>query len=262
MKVNKLRELLKTGRPSLGTRILSPWPSIVEIIGHTGMFDYVEFLAEYTTFDLELLDNLCRAAELHGMSSMIKIDQDPRSFLAQRGIGAGFQGILFSDCRSADDVRQCVATVRPDTPDDGGTYGAERRRFAYVNHLGSPRYVQALRDVVVAIMIEKHAAVDHLDELLSVPGVDMIQWGSADYAMSIGRAGERDAPDIQKIEMKIIKTALKLGVAPRAEIRTVDHAKHYLDIGVRHFCIGIDMLILHDWWKTNGEQMRKTLEGA
>lgn len=262
MRSNKLRELITTGRPSLGTRLLSPWPSMVEIVGHTGMFDYVEFLAEYTPFDFETLDNFCRAAELHGLSTMIKIDQQPRSFLAQRGIGAGFQSVLFSDCRSPDDVRQCVATVRPDTPQDGGTFGAERRRFAFVNHLGSQAYVKALRDVVVAIMIEKQPAVDRLEELLSVPGVDLIQWGPADYAMSIGRAGERDAPDIRAVELTMIETALKLGVAPRVELRSVDQAKQYLDLGVRHFCIGMDLLILHDWWKANGEAMRKAMAGS
>jgi len=91
MRRNKIRELLDAGKPTIGTHLHSTWPSIVEIIGHTGMFDYVEFVAEYAPFDLYTLENFCRAAELHDLSSMIKIDQAPRSFLAQRGIGAGFQ---------------------------------------------------------------------------------------------------------------------------------------------------------------------------
>jgi 4-hydroxy-2-oxoheptanedioate aldolase len=190
------------------------------------------------------------------MSTVIKVDQDPRTFLAQRSVGAGFQGVLFADCRHVDDVKQCVAAVRPDTPADGGTYGTARRRFAYVNWAGSETYVQALRDVVLILMIEKRSAVDQLEELLSVPGIDMIQWGSADYAMSVGRPGQRDASDIVALEPKIIETALRLGVTPRAELRSVEQARRYLDMGVRHFTIGMDMLILHDWWKVNGEALR------
>ena len=53
------------------------------------MFDYIEFVAEYAPFDLYALENVCRAAELHGLSTMIKIDQEPRRFLAQRAVGAG-----------------------------------------------------------------------------------------------------------------------------------------------------------------------------
>jgi len=64
MRPNKLRQLLNAGQPTIGTRVHSTWPSIVELIGHTGLFDYVEFLAEYAPFDLYALDNFCRAVEL------------------------------------------------------------------------------------------------------------------------------------------------------------------------------------------------------
>ena len=193
------------------------------------------------------------------MGSMIKVDQSHQAFLAQRGIGAGFSSVLFTDCRSADDVRECVRVARPDTPDDQGLYGAATRRHAYMGYGGTPDYVQALRDTVVAIMIEKKGAVDELEEILSVPGVDMVQWGSGDYSMSIGRPGERFHPDVVAAGSKVFETALKVGVPPRAEIQTVDDAKEFIDMGVRHFSIGTDITILYGWWKENGEDLRKAL---
>jgi 4-hydroxy-2-oxoheptanedioate aldolase len=196
------------------------------------------------------------------MAAIIKVDQDPRSFLAQRGIGAGFQGVLFADCRTVEEVRQCVAIARPDTPEDGGTYGVGMRRFSYMGYGGSPEYVQALRDIVVMIMVEKQTAVEQLEEILAVAGVDMIQWGPADYTMSIGRPGERSSPEVKAVERKVFETALKLGVEPRAEISSVDQAKYFLDLGVRHFCIGTDISILYEWWKANGEQLRKAVSDA
>ncbi|MFB0520945.1 MAG: 2,4-dihydroxyhept-2-ene-1,7-dioic acid aldolase, partial [Desulfatiglandales bacterium] len=69
MRKNRLRELIKNALPSIGTRVLSPWPGIVEIIGHTGEIDYVEFLGQYASWDLHDLDNFARAAELFPMSS-------------------------------------------------------------------------------------------------------------------------------------------------------------------------------------------------
>ena len=259
MRDNKLRKLLKAGKPSIGTRVQSSWPSIVEAIGHTGMFDYVEFLAEYAPFDLYALDNFCRAAELFDMSAMIKVDPEPRGFLAQRGIGAGFQSILFADCRTVEDARLCVSLTRPDMPEDGGTHGVGMRRFAYMGYGGSPEYVQALRDIVVVIMIEKKSAVEQLDEILSVEGIDMIQWGPADYSMSIGRPGDRNQPEIKAVERKVFETAINYGIPPRAEITSVDQAKYYLDLGVRHFSLGIDIGILFNWWKTNGDDLRKSI---
>ena len=115
MRPNKLRGLLRDGKPSIGTRVHSAWPSVVEAIGHTGMFDYVEFLAEYAPFDLYALDNFCRAAELYDMSTIIKVDQELQGFLAQRGIGAGFQGVLFADCRTVDDAVSYTHLTLPTT---------------------------------------------------------------------------------------------------------------------------------------------------
>ena len=259
MRANKFRELLKADKPTIGTHIHTTWPSIVEAIGHTGTYDYVEFVAEYGPFDLYAFDDMCRAAELYGMSMMVKVDQEPRGFIAQRAIGSGFQSVLFSDCRSADEVRECVAIARPETPEDGGTYGVATRRFTYMGYGGSMDYVRALRDVVVVIMIEKDGAVQNLEEVLSVPGVDMIQWGGSDYSMSVGRAGQRGSAEIKAVERKVIETSLKMGVPPRAEINTADQAKYYLDMGVRHFCIGTDVNILYDWWKAHGDSVRKAV---
>ena len=259
MRANKFRELLKEDKPTIGTHIHTTWPSIVEAIGHTGTYDYVEFVAEYGPFDLYAFDDMCRAAELYDMSMMVKVDQEPRGFIAQRAIGSGFQSVLFSDCRSADEVRECVAIARPETPEDGGTYGVATRRFTYMGYGGSMDYVRALRDVVVVIMIEKDGAVQNLEEVLSVPGVDMIQWGGSDYSMSVGRAGQRGSAEIKAVERKVIETSLKMGVPPRAEINTADQAKYYLDMGVRHFCIGTDVNILFDWWKAHGDSVRKAV---
>jgi len=256
---NKLRSLLDAGQPTIGTRVQSTWPSIIEVIGHTGVFDYVEFLAEYAPFDLYTLDNFCRAAELFGMTAMIKLDQEPRQFLAQRAIGAGFQSVLFADCRTVEDARACVRIVRPETPEDGGIYGVAMRRFAFMGYGGGPEYVQALRDVVLVLMIEKKTAVDHLEEILSVDGIDMVQWGPADYSLSIGRPGERGSPEVKAVERRVIETALSMGIPPRAEVHTVDQAKYYLDLGVRHFSIGIDISILYDWLKHNGEDLRRVI---
>jgi len=262
MRPNKLRELLKAGQPTLATHIHTTWPSVVEAIGCTGLYDYVEFVGEYGPYDLHDLDNLCRAAEVHNMSMMIKVDQEPRGFLAQRAIGSGFHSVLFADCRSAADVQECVRIVRPETPEDKGTYGVATRRFTYMGYGGSKDYVQALRDIVVTIMIEKPGTVDNLEEVLAVPGVDMVQWGGSDYSMGIGRAGERQSPELKVIERRVFETALRMGIPPRAEINSADEAKYFLDMGVRHFCIGTDINILYNWCRQHGDALRKALSGA
>ena len=262
MRPNKLRELLKSNKPTLSTHIHSTWPSIVEAIGHTGLYDYVEFVGEYGPFDLHDLDNLARAADIYNMSMQLKVDQEPRGFLASRAIGSGFHSILFADCRSAADVEECVRIVRPETPEDGGTYGVATRRCTYMGYGGSPEYVQALRDIVVVLMIEKQGAVERLDEVLAVRGIDMVQWGPSDYSMSVGRAGQGGSPEIKAVEKRVIASCLAAGSPPRAEIGSPDGARYYLDLGVRHFCMATDINILHNWWQTNGDALRRAVEGS
>jgi len=259
MRRNKMRELLREGKPSIGTHVLSTWPALVEIIGETGLFDYVQFDGEYAPYDLYALENFARAVDLFdNMSSLIKVDQEPRTYLTQRAIGSGIQNILFADVRTVEDVEQCVRAARAETPESKGTLGCTMRRDSgYGRESGSIEVVRSLDEVVVILMIEKANAVNHLEELLAVQGVDMVTFGYCDYAMSIGLPDQWDHPKVKEAERKTFETALKMGVTPRAEVHTVDQAKHYIDLGVRHLSVGWDLVILRDWWKKNGEELRK-----
>lgn len=260
MKRNKLREKLQADQPTLGTHIHNRWPTIVEIAGHSGLFDYVEFEAEYSPFDLQGLDDFCRAAELYDMATMIKVDQEPRTFLAQKAIGSGFKSVLFADCRTVEDVQAAIKAVRPDTPEDQGVHGVGMRRFSYMSYGGTPEYVQALNDIVVVVMIEKKTAVEQLDEILALDGIDMVQWGPADYAMSIGKPGTWPSSELREVEKYVIETSHKAGVPTRAEIPSPDQAPYYLEMGVKHFALGTDVAIYFNWLKQNGGVLRELLE--
>jgi 4-hydroxy-2-oxoheptanedioate aldolase len=194
------------------------------------------------------------------MTAMMKIEQEPRTYLTIRAIGSGIQNALFADPRTVEDVQACVRAVRAEAPGRVGWHGVGMRRdVGVVAEPGSPAFVQALDDAVVALMIEKAPAVENLEALLSVPGVDMVQFGPADYAMSLGLAGQWDHPRVKEAERYVIETALKKGIAPRAEIGRPEDAQKYLDQGVKHFCIGWDVSILFNWFKQSGQAMRQLL---
>ena len=265
MQKNRLRELLNEGKPTLGTHVISPWPGIVEVIGHSGAFDYIEYVGEYSPFSLEQLDNFGRAIELFPtMSSMMKVEEQTRGFIATRAIDAGIQNVLFTDCRSAEEVRECIRLVRSEAPEAGGIHGYNLRRnsrYLWMQDGGEALapWVKAMNDVVIAFMIEKKGAIENLEEILSVKGVDMVQFGPADYSISIGKPGQSSSPEVQKVQRDMIELALKMGVAPRAEIGSFEQAKSYVDMGVRHFCIGQDLKILHQWCQQQAEGMRELL---
>ena len=257
-KTNHLRQLLVEGRPSLSTRMWGTWPFMIEAVGSTGNYDYVEFVAEYSPFTQDDLENMARAAELHGMGLMAKVDFQNRGYVAQKAIASGAQAILFTDCHNAEEVRECVRLVKPETPGDGGCFGYPNRRFiGFQPYLRQMDHARWQREVVLAFMIEKRSAVEDIEAICAVPGVDMVQFGPSDYSMSSGfdLADHRD--EVRKVEKKVIETALRHGVAPRCEIPRPEDAEFYIRLGVRHFSLGDQLKYLLERWQTDGGALRR-----
>ena len=69
---------------------------------------------------------------------------------------------------------------------------------------GTEEWADAMDKVVIAIMIEKKQALDNLDAMLEVPGVDMVQFGPADYSNSIGLTGQFTHPQVKDAEQFVI----------------------------------------------------------
>jgi len=264
MRRNRLRELLESGGSSLGVHVHSPWPSVVEMVGHSGNFDYVEYVAEYAPHDLHTLDNVGRAIDLFDdFSGMIKVEQGVGEWLANRAIGAGIQNVLFADIRDVADAAAAVRAVRADVPGSSGEHGVNMRRYVrFGMDAGTPEFVEALEDAVVAVMIEKQSAVENLEDILAVDGIDMVQFGPADYALSIGKPRQYQDPEVLEAEVHVIETALRLGKHPRAEPPGPEGLERYLEMGVRHFCVGTDVTILTNWFRTEGGRLREMLHGG
>jgi 4-hydroxy-2-oxoheptanedioate aldolase len=134
-----------------------------------------------------------------------------------------------------------------------------RRDVGYVLVPGSEHYVDQLEDGVVALMIEKRSAVENLEAILSIDGIDMVQFGPADYSMSIGIPGRWNDPQVREAERYTIETALKKGIAPRVELSDFKDAAPYLQLGVKHFCIGWDVDIIFKYCREQGAAFAKAL---
>src|SRR5947209_7057515 len=254
---NRLRNLLREGKGSLGTRLQSTWPTVTELIGRSQKFDYVEFLAEYAPYDLYALDNLGRAIELFpNFTGLIKMEQAAQHQLAVRAMAAGIENLLFTDVRSEAEARECVRIVRPEVPDSPGVHGNAGGRAAVG---GLPAITKAYNDAVIMLMIEKKGAVENLEAILSVPGIDMVQFGPSDYSMSIGQAGQRTSPQVVEAREYTIRTALKMGVQPRAELSDASEAEYYVKLGVKHFCMAADTTILSRYYAEQGTVMREII---
>lgn len=261
LRKNRLRELLRMGKPTIGTHVMSSWPTVVEVIGQTDAVHYVEFTSTYAPFDLYALENISRAAELYDLTMMIKIDAEPKTFIAQRAIGSGFQSILFADLRTVAQVEEAIRAVRAEPY---GWNGCSMERAEGMMGGGTNAFVKYCDDVVVNVMIEKNSLYEKLEDVLNLDGVDMVQYGPCDFSMTKSLWEQYDNLAIIEAEERIIKMALKYDKHPRAEIggSPIEFQKaleRYTKLGVRDFAIGTDLVILFDWLKEFGEKTSKAL---
>ena len=256
MRENKLRRLLREGKTSVATRIWSTWPLYTESLGATGNFDYMEFVAEYAPFSQMDLENLARAAELYEMSTMIKVDFQNRFYVAQKAVASGFQAVNFADHRTPQEVRESISAIRPLVAGTDGVYGCPSRRFiSSPNGVSEKDHIARLNEIVLCFMIEKKEAMDNIEEICSIPGVDMVQFGPADYSMSLGWNRLEHVEEWKAVERHMIEVALRHGVQPRCEISSPTQAQYYIDLGVRHFSLGDQLAKLKEFWMGQGKEM-------
>ena len=140
--------------------------------------------------------------------------------------------------------------------------GVKLRRPALQNY-DIDQYAEELKNIVFAIMIEKNVAYENLDEILdraNALGVDMTQWGPADFGFSRGNPKMGSTDSIRSFEQTVIKKSLEFGIPPRIEIGSTEQAARYIDLGVRHFCIGWDRFIYASALKQLGEGIAKIMD--
>lgn len=90
------------------------------------------------------------------MGTMIKVDYLNRGYIAQKAVAAGFQAVLFTDHRNAEQVAESVKMLKPETPEWGGMFGFPNRRFIGTqSHMPQMDHARRLEQVVLCFMIEK-----------------------------------------------------------------------------------------------------------
>jgi 4-hydroxy-2-oxoheptanedioate aldolase len=206
MRTNKLKKTLGSGGTALGASMGFHSPDTVELLGVLGI-DYVLFDMEHEPYDeLSLLHSL-RAAEAAGVTTICRVPNDADLIL--RVLDAGAQGIHVPRVNTTDDVEDVVAASRFYPVGDrsffatarSGDYGIGVSEEQFAEHSNS--------ETLVIVQIEEVEAVEHIDELLSVPGIDVMQVGPKDLWQSMGMPADRN--EVLAVADKAIRAARGLG---------------------------------------------------
>lgn len=220
MQENRVKRIMRQGGLALGTHVGGiADPQIVEIIGLAG-FDAAFIDMEHTTFDLHDVQDCVMAAERAGITSLVRTPGfDPAFILRLLDLGA--QGIQVPHVSDPETAREAVAAVRyPPEGERGmaaGSRAADFGRIPLVEHMA-----QSNREILLACMIEDMAAVERIEEIAAVPGVDLLAVGPSDLSRSLGVSGHPDHPRlIAAIDR--IRAAVKKGAGARLAL-PLNHA--------------------------------------
>jgi 2-keto-3-deoxy-L-rhamnonate aldolase RhmA len=192
MKENRVKRILRQGGLALGTHVGGiPDPQIVEIIGLAG-FDAAFIDMEHTSFDLHDVQAMVLAAEHVGITPIVRTPGFDPAFIL-RLLDIGVQGIQVPHVQNADTARAAVKAVRyPPQGERGmaaGSRAAEFGRIPLIEHM-----TQSNREILLACMIEDIEAVERIEEIAAVDGVDLLAVGPSDLSRSLGVSGAPDHP--------------------------------------------------------------------
>lgn len=195
--INRVRARLERGEAAVGAFLQLASTGIVEIAGEVG-FDFVVIDCEHGAFGFETAVQLIRAAEAAETMPIVRV---PGGALKELGqfLDAGAMGLLVPQIHSAEQARAVVAASKYRTEKyPEGTRGAcpNVRSTRYSSPAWPEHAARANRDCAVWLLVESPEGMADLPQILDVPGIDGINFGTFDLAVSMGCDGDLNHPAV------------------------------------------------------------------
>ena len=234
MRTNTTKAKLSEGKVVFGANINHYSPNMVELFGAIG-YDFVLIDCEHGPMTVDQVENMVRAAEAFDITPIARTPDHSDSTIL-RFLDRGLQGIRVPHINTREEAEAVVRAARyyPE-----GHRGAGRGRShdygVGVSWDESTRWINS--QTLVIAMIEDIEAVKNLDEILTVPGIDLLDVAPSDLGQSMGNPGQAEVRRVMNEVFLKIGAAGKLfgcgGNFPRDVARVVECIK----LGARFFAI-------------------------
>ncbi|WP_394790788.1 HpcH/HpaI aldolase/citrate lyase family protein [Rhodoferax sp.] len=236
--VNTFKQALASGRPLIGLWCNFAHLASVECVAHSG-FDWLLLDMEHTQSNLDTISSQLLALRGTPSAAVVRVPSNDMAFI-KRLLDAGTSNLMVPNIRSAAEALDAVSYTRFAPQGLRGVAGSTRGG-------GYTRYkdymARANDEIALVLQIESREALDELDAICRVPGVDAVFIGPADLAASLGYRGQVAHPEVQAAISKAIAIGKAAGKA--VGILTVDgKGEPYLEQGATMVGVGTDMHLL------------------
>ncbi len=240
---NALKEKLIQGKPVFGTMITTGCVDIAEIISYTGV-DFIMIDCEHGSVGIETAGRMVSLIKNIQVTPLLRVSCNEMSPI-QSSLNTGIYGIMIPNVSTKEEAVKAIqfckyppVGIRGVGPNRAVLFGTGADEF-------SDYYSTANDEILVIAQIEHYDAVENIDDILSVPGIDIAFIGQRDLCMSMGIPGQINHPDIEKSCFKVVEACKKYNIIPGIVTSHGSIEKH-LNMGFKFLQCGTDSSFLYN----------------
>ncbi len=238
MRENALKQKLQRGEAVIGPFMNCSYPAFIEIVGLAG-FDFAIIDMEHGPLSVETAEDLCRAAQGVGLAPIVRVRKNDAPQI-QRALDIGSAGVQVPqiECRA-----DAEAVVRAAKYQPLGMRGLSfyTRAGDYTVHGVAGITDRLNAEQLVIIHVEGVRGLEHLDEIIAVPHIDVIFLGPYDLSQSFGIPGQVNDPRVVKGMEEATAKIRAAGKAAGTFAADAETAKRWLALGVQYMSLGVDV---------------------
>lgn len=252
---NAVKDALRAGQAVLGTSYGQLRDVEIARILKAAGFDYAYLDGEHGGFGIETQQDICRVAALCGLTIFVRV-ADMQYDLMARSLDCGAEGVIFPRVESAELLAQAVAWCKFPPVGIRG-FGLTAMQNDY-QAAGIGEVMEQRNETgMIILQIETLRALEAREELLSVPGVDVVMVGPVDLSISLGVPGQFDHPKMIEALEKIQATCEAKGIFPGIQARNLALAKTWKERGYKFIGCGSEWAFLLE----KGKEVTTALRG-
>jgi 4-hydroxy-2-oxoheptanedioate aldolase len=239
--LNPLKQALAGGRATLGYLVSTASVQLVQAMARTGV-DWLMIDTEHAPIGIESVAAMIAATSGTPATPIVRVP-GARPELVKPVLDCGALGVVFPQIATRREAEQTVSLVRY-APEGERGYGPTYAALRW--GLSNLEYLRVANDAILnVVLIESRAGVDALDEILTVPGLDVVAVARGDLSQNLGGAGQSDDPRLREVVAKAEDTILAhKNVALGGIAFSADEARAMIARGHRFVVLGSDTALI------------------
>ena len=259
MRINRTKQRLKDGHVAVGISHSQLGTAEIPKMFGAAKMDWVFLDSEHSPFSSDTLHDLIRAYLMTDVTVVVRVC-DFQYDLVSRALDSGAEGIIFPRSEDPDQLAHAVRGAKFPPMGHRG-YGLGPPQVGYRAMTFEEVISHANDHTLLIAQIESTTALDRLDELASVPGLDALLVGPADLSIALGVPGDWLNPKLVEAIDRVIAACNANGIFPAIQVRNFELADFWIDRGMKLIGCGNDLAVLWGAVSDLANQLRAKADG-